>query len=46
MVAEIPSPSCVGDGSPFAAQIASARAAFDAQFAAKVLERTFAFSLS
>src|SRR5215469_8305270 len=26
MVAEIPSPSCVGDGSPFAAQIASARA--------------------
>jgi hypothetical protein len=34
MVAEIPSPSCVGSGSPFAAQIASARAAFDAQFTA------------
>jgi hypothetical protein len=34
MVAEIPSPGCVGDGSPFAAQIASARAAFDAQFTA------------
>jgi hypothetical protein len=34
MVVEIPSPSCVGGGSPFAAQIASARAAFDAQFTA------------
>jgi hypothetical protein len=34
MVAKIPSPSCLGDGSPFAAQIASARAAFDAQFTA------------
>jgi hypothetical protein len=32
IVAEIPSPTCVGTGSPFAAQIASARAAFDAQF--------------
>ena len=32
MVAEIPSPTCVGAGSPFAAQITSARAAFDAQF--------------
>jgi hypothetical protein len=31
-VAEIPSPSCVGAGSRFAAQIASARAQFDAQF--------------
>jgi len=34
MVAEIPSPSCVGPGSPFASQIASARAQFDAQFSA------------
>lgn len=34
MVAEIPSPSCVGSGSPFAAQVAGARAAFDAQFTA------------
>jgi len=34
MVAEIPSPGCVADGSPFAAQIASARANFDAQFTA------------
>lgn len=34
MVAEIPSPSCVADGSPFSAQIASARAKFDSQFTA------------
>jgi len=34
MVAEIPSPSCVGAASPFASQIASARAQFDAQFSA------------
>jgi hypothetical protein len=34
MVAEIPSPSCVGATSPFAAQIASARGKFDSQFAA------------
>lgn len=34
MVAEIPSPSCVGAGSSFASQIASARAQFDAQFRA------------
>ena len=34
MVAEIPSPDCVGDGSPLAAQIASARAEFDAQLTA------------
>lgn len=34
MVAEIPSPACVGDGSSFAAQIANARAEFDAQFTA------------
>ncbi len=34
MIAEIPSPSCVGNNSPFAAQIASARAAFDAKLAA------------
>src|SRR5216683_259996 len=32
MVAEIPSPDCVGNGSPFKAQIANARAKFDAQF--------------
>src|SRR5260370_40360739 len=31
MVAEIPSPHCEGDGSPFSAQIASARANFDAE---------------
>src|SRR5579859_49163 len=34
MVAEIPSPSCVGPGSPFASQISTARAQFDAQFSA------------
>jgi len=34
MVAEIPSPGCVGAGSPFAAQIANARAEFDGQFTA------------
>jgi hypothetical protein len=34
MVAEIPSPSCVGDGSVFAGQIANARSEFDAQFTA------------
>jgi len=34
MVAEIPSPNCVGNGSPFAAQIAKARGEFDAQFTA------------
>jgi hypothetical protein len=34
MVAEIPSPDCVDDSSPFAAQIASARADFDAQLTA------------
>ena len=34
MVAEIPSPDCVGDGSPFSAQVASARAKFDSQFTA------------
>lgn len=34
MVAEIPSPHCVDDASPFASQIASARAKFDAQFTA------------
>jgi hypothetical protein len=32
MVGEIPSPDCVGAASPFAAQIASARAQFDSQF--------------
>jgi hypothetical protein len=32
MVAEIPLPACVGPGSPFAGQIASTRAKFDAQF--------------
>src|SRR5215469_17490931 len=34
MVAEIPFPGCVGATSPFAGQIASARAKFDAQFTA------------
>ena len=34
MVAEIPFPGCVDSGSPFAAQIASARAKFDAQLTA------------
>jgi len=34
MVAEISSPSCVGTNSPFAGQIASTRAKFDAQFTA------------
>lgn len=34
MVAEIPSPSCVGAGSRFATQITNARAEFDAQFSA------------
>jgi len=32
MIVEIPSPACVGTGSPFAAQIAAARAAFDSRF--------------
>jgi len=34
MVAEIPSPACVGANSPLAGQIASTRAKFDAQFTA------------
>ena len=34
MIAEVPSPSCVGPGSPFAAGIARARAQFDAMFTA------------
>jgi hypothetical protein len=34
MIAEIPAPSCVGPGSPFAAGIAHARAQFDAMFTA------------
>lgn len=34
MVAEIPSPGCVGAGSPFAARIAGVRAAFDARLTA------------
>ena len=34
MIAEIPNPSCVGPGSPFAAGIAHARAQFDAMFTA------------
>src|SRR6266705_477912 len=34
MIAEIPSPDCVGPGSPFAAGIAHARAQFDAMFTA------------
>lgn len=34
MVAEIPSPACVGNGSPFASRIATARAKFDSQLSA------------
>lgn len=34
MIAEIPSPSCVGPSSPFLAQITNARAQFDAQLTA------------
>jgi hypothetical protein len=34
MIAEIPSPTCVANSSPFAAQIANARAAFDSQLTA------------
>src|SRR5229473_1970328 len=34
MVAEIPSPHCVGAGSPFASRIANARATFDSHFTA------------
>ena len=34
MVAEIPSPNCVGDTSPLSAQIATARAKFDAKLTA------------
>jgi hypothetical protein len=32
MITEIPSPTCVGAGSPFASAIAAARSKFDAQF--------------
>jgi hypothetical protein len=32
MIAEIPAPSCVGSGSPFATGVSQARAAFDAKF--------------
>src|ERR1700733_389025 len=32
MIAEIPDPACVGAGSPFAAKIQTARAAFDAKY--------------
>src|SRR5436305_10279748 len=32
MIAEIPAPSCVGTGSPFASGVSSARSAFDAMF--------------
>ena len=34
MIAEIPFPGCVGAGSPFASQIANARAEFDGRFTA------------
>ena len=34
MIAEIPDPACVGAGSPFASDIQSARAQFDAQYTA------------
>jgi hypothetical protein len=32
LIAEIPAPSCVGTGSPFATGVSNARAAFDARF--------------
>lgn len=40
MIAEIPAPSCVGTGSPFAAGIAHARAQFDAMFTATTTFQT------
>ncbi len=40
MIAEIPAPSCVGAGSPFAAGIAHARAQFDAMFTATTTFQT------
>src|SRR5262249_31059562 len=40
MVAEIPDPTCVGDESPFASLIASARAEFDAVLTATTTFRT------
>uniref|UniRef100_Q01PU7 Uncharacterized protein n=1 Tax=Solibacter usitatus (strain Ellin6076) TaxID=234267 RepID=Q01PU7_SOLUE len=40
MITEIPSPSCVGAGSPFAIAIASARSKFDAQLQATSLPQT------
>src|ERR1700694_1968952 len=40
MIAEIPSPSCVGPGSPLAAGIAHARAQFDAMFTATAAFQT------
>jgi hypothetical protein len=40
MIAEIPAPSCVGPGSPFAAGIAHARAQFDAMFTATTTFQT------
>jgi hypothetical protein len=40
MIAEIPSPNCVGPNSPFAAGIAHARAQFDAMFTATTTFQT------
>jgi hypothetical protein len=40
MIAEIPSPNCVGPGSPLAAAIAHARAQFDAMFTATTAFQT------
>ncbi len=40
IIAEIPSPGCVGSGSPFAEDIAKARAKFDARFSAKSQPQT------
>src|SRR5438067_395186 len=40
MIAEIPSPGCVGSTSPFAAAIAHARAQFDAMFTATTTFQT------
>ena len=40
MIAEIPSPNCVGSNSPFAAGVAHARAQFDAMFTATTTFQT------
>ena len=40
MIAEIPSPSCVGAGSPFAPQISTSRSTFNGSFTATTLFQT------